>query len=443
MSWRTRIDPELGGSYRGARFWVERANTSAGRRWLIHEYPRRDTPYSEDMGLRAKSWRLTVFTAGDDYDRERDKLIEALDAPGAATLVHPYLGTHQAVADEVSIDEGVASGGVCMFQITFRPSGEETLPAATLDTQREVGLAAGLLEGTIFEDFAANFSVDGLLGFSLDSVLRDVTAIVRSIENVVGGIADQIASVIRFPMNLAAIVLGGFNRLKSAVMMPLRALDLYSGKSLLGRSGGNSDSGFTGGNVMGADPGSATAAGIVAASDAGRVLLAPGTPVRAIRMLRETAEGGLVVTPPVADTPERRQRARNTVAMQQLNGRMATLTAARLIAETPWSSRQDAEAAGRDVLDMIDLQMAGEEPISDTVYAALVALRVAVVEDLRARATALPGLTTYTPQVTLPALVIAHRLYGDARRADEIVMRNKVPHPGALRGGIELEVLSE
>ena len=47
------------------------------------------------------------------------------------------------------------------------------------------------------------------------------------------------------------------------------------------------------------------------------------------------------------------------------------------------------------------------------------------------------------PQTTLPALVVAHRLYGDATRADEITVRNNARHPGALRGGIELEVLSE
>jgi prophage DNA circulation protein len=43
----------------------------------------------------------------------------------------------------------------------------------------------------------------------------------------------------------------------------------------------------------------------------------------------------------------------------------------------------------------------------------------------------------------LPALVVAHRLYGDAARADEITVRNGARHPGALRGGIALEVLSE
>lgn len=415
MSWHDRLDPERRGSFRGVEFHVDRYDTQGGRRWLIHEYPRRDRPYSEDMGRRAREWRLEFFVAGDDYDLQRDELIEALDAPGAATLVHPYLGTFSVVATDPRWSESTREGGVCTFQVTFVESGEEHFPTRRVDTQRQVMQAADTFEDAMAQDFADQWSVEGLLGWSLVAVERDLAAIVRGIEDVVGGIADQVADAIRMPGDIVSTVLGGYNRLRSAVMRPVRALDLYSGSSVLG-------SGASGG---------------------GRVLLSPGTPVRAARLLRDTGTSGDSVTPPIADTPERRQRARNTVAANQLNGRAAAVEASRLVAETDWVSRGDAEAAGQDTLALIDAQMGGDEPISDAVYGALVTLRAAVAEDLRARATALPGMTAYTPQRTLPALVVAHRLYGDARRADEIAVRNGVPHPGALRGGIALEVLSE
>jgi prophage DNA circulation protein len=39
--------------------------------------------------------------------------------------------------------------------------------------------------------------------------------------------------------------------------------------------------------------------------------------------------------------------------------------------------------------------------------------------------------------------VVAHQLYGDATKADEIIARNRnVRHPGFVRGGQALEVLS-
>lgn len=415
MSWHERLDPERRGSFRGVAFHVERYDTMGGRRWLVHEYPRRDRPYAEDMGRKAREWRLQFFVAGDDYDRQRDELIEALDAPEPGELVHPYLGTFSVVATDPRWSESTSEGGVCTFEVTFIESGAETFPVESVDTQGLVMQAADELEAATIADFMRNWSVEGLLGWSLVSVERDLAAIMRGLENVVGDIAGQVAAAIRLPMNIAGIVMGGYNRLRNAVLEPVRALDLYSGRSVL--SSGDSGS--------------------------GRVRLSPGTPVRAARLMRETGESGNAVQVPIADTPERRQRARNTIAANQLNGRAAAVEAARLVAATDWLSRGDAEAAGADTLALIDAQMMQAEPISDAVYGALVTLRAAVTEDLRRRVIALPGLTAYTPQRTLPALVVAHRLYGDARRADEITVRNRVRHPGALRGGMPLEVLSD
>ncbi|WP_137972415.1 DNA circularization protein [Pseudomonas sp. F(2018)] len=416
MSWRDRIDPELRGSYRGIEFHVERADAVGGRRWLVHEYPRRDVPYAEDMGRRKKEWRLSLFVAGDDYDLQRDKLLAALDAPGAATLVHPYLGRLSAVATDVSFSENTREGGVCTFEVTFTESGQQLLPATSVDTQREVGQAADACEKATERDFFDRWSVEGLTGWSLTSIERDLSAVIGGLEGFVGGIADDIASVIRFPTNIVGIVLGGYNRLRNAVMRPVNALDLYDGGSVLSSSDDD---------------------------DSGRLQLPPGTPTRAVRMLLDAGTAGDTVAIPAADTPQNTQRAENILAARQLNGRLAAITAARVVADTDWLSRQDAEAAGSNALTLLDHELQTEVAINDEVYNTLAALRAALATDLRSRATALPNMTNYTPQATLPALVVAHRLYGDATRADEICVRNNVRHPGALRGGMALEVLSE
>lgn len=413
MTWRDRIDPELRGSYRGVEFFVERADTTLGRRWLVHEYPRRDVPYAEDLGRRKKEYRLSFFVAGDDYDYQRDALIEALDAPGAATLVHPYLGTMSAVATDARMSESTAEGGSCTFEVTFTESGQELEPETTIDTQLEVENAADEAEEETKKDFLDRFSVEGLTGFSLDAIQRDIAAIVDGVNKVVGDIAEEITSIIRFPMNVYGLVLGGYNRIRNAVMRPINALGMYSGKSALSQS------------------------------SSGRLRMTVGTPARAVRMLREAGTSGDSVAAPPADTPEKKQRANNIVAANQLNGRLAAITAARIVAETDWLSRQDAESAGEDALALIDHELQTAAPISDDAYNALVALRAALSTDLRTRALAMPNLTEYTPQATLPALVIAHQLYGDANRADEICVRNNVRHPGAVRGGMSLEVLSE
>ena len=94
----------------------------------------------------------------------------------------------------------------------------------------------------------------------------------------------------------------------------------------------------------------------------------------------------------------------------------------------------------RDELsDRLELEA---ETADDSVYTALVDLRAATVRDLTARGASLAGLRTVTPAATLPALVLAHRLYGDAARADELTLRNRLRHPGFVVGGSALEVLS-
>ena len=53
----------------------------------------------------------------------------------------------------------------------------------------------------------------------------------------------------------------------------------------------------------------------------------------------------------------------------------------------------------------------------------------------------------YTPGATLPAIVIAQIVYGDAigevaARAEQIVARNRIAHPAFVPGGEPLELLS-
>ena len=231
MSWHERIDSELIGSYRGVPFHVDNAETKGGQRWLLHEYPRRDRPYSEDMGRKARAWTLTLFVAGDDYDRQRDALIDAFDAPGTATLVHPYLGRFAAVASEVSWSESSRNGGVCTFTVTFAEAGDEAYPVTTVDSRREVEKSADHTEARAKEDFGKTWSVDGLSDWSLADLEYDLNDMLGDLDDLINGIADDIAAEFRAPGNMAGAMMGAFNRFSDAVMRPGNALSMYSGES--------------------------------------------------------------------------------------------------------------------------------------------------------------------------------------------------------------------
>ncbi|MBL4763528.1 MAG: hypothetical protein JKY93_12630 [Gammaproteobacteria bacterium] len=78
---------------------------------------------------------------------------------------------------------------------------------------------------------------------------------------------------------------------------------------------------------------------------------------------------------------------------------------------------------------------------SDNTFDKLSALRRAVVNDSHARVAQLPSVVEFLPNEALPALVLAHKLYDDANRDDEIVRRNNARHGGFIPGGKAVEYL--
>jgi len=105
-----------------------------------------------------------------------------------------------------------------------------------------------------------------------------------------------------------------------------------------------------------------------------------------------------------------------------------------------------ADAASlRDQLDeRLDAEIiAAGDGGDDAVFAELRELRAKTVLDLDSRGARLPALRTFRLPATLPALVVASRLYDDPLRDSEIVARNGIRAPGFIRSQLDLEVLAE
>lgn len=379
------------GSFRGVPFIVPEHDATFGRRTALHEYPLRDLPYVEDLGRKAREFSLTVFvdnslTTDGDYLTARDALIAALEKPGSGPLVHPWFGTLQvSVTAPAKLSESTREGGRATFTIACVESGELQFPNATPDTVVGVQTAAAAAETAALNDFARVFSAPESY---LAEIEAELTRTLSKLTVAVGSVAGPIAAEIRAPYNMGVAILGAVGKIGTVATEPLRALKLYEGL-------------FNAGNDSPAVP---------------------------------------------TTTPTRVQQAQSTQAMQQMVQRAAVLRATTASAAAVYASLNDALATRDRLLAALDAQMGAtqivtSEPIDDDLYQALAGLRAAVNEDLTIRGGKLPRITRYTPPTTMPALVIAHRLYGDASRADEIVARNNIRHPGFVPGGVALEVL--
>jgi prophage DNA circulation protein len=144
--WRSKLQPA---SFRGATFHVETDGISSGRRIALHEYPKRNTPYAEDMGKLAQRHTVEGYMIMSpsklDFTGDRDALIKALEADGPATLIHPSMGTMQVMAGPYTVNETREKGGMCTFHMTFIEAGSAG-SSGSGDTQSGVNSAASALE---------------------------------------------------------------------------------------------------------------------------------------------------------------------------------------------------------------------------------------------------------------------------------------------------------
>jgi hypothetical protein len=406
--WRDR---KQGASFRGVPFLVDTDSVPVGRRTQLHEFPQRDQPFVEDLGRRTRQYKFTGFVAGDDFLAQRDRLLTALDTPGAGELVHPWFGRLTVTAGECELSHARTELGMARFNLVFI-DGMLEFPAQSPNTRRALAAQAPSLLGSIKERFnaamapvdlarqrasAVRSALSGAMGFALKflspgtALGTDISGLVSSLMNGPGAFADS----------------------------------LLSGISGLERS-------FSGYGSSGSFSGSAAkAAAVSALPTSAPVPVDPevATIQRAVIGLVQDA-ALLDVLLDMAEVPVAvRQGVSAPAAVDvQLAQQGATVEAGTEV-ETAVPVADDVLAV-RDSISEALWSVAGESPPEH--FGVLSEARVALDRHLTEVARSGVGLRVYAPAETVSALVLANALYGDALRSGEIVARNRVRHPGFM-----------
>ena len=145
-------------SFRRIVFHVEDGGRSSGRRTVVHEYPKRNEPYAEDMGRHARRFQFSgylIYRPSDplyEYTSQRRLLYEALEADDVGTLVHPVFasGGMQAMCERFSMTESRERGGFTQFEMAFVESGSPVSAlGVSMDTFGNVMDKAAALEDSL------------------------------------------------------------------------------------------------------------------------------------------------------------------------------------------------------------------------------------------------------------------------------------------------------
>lgn len=157
--WRDALLPA---SFDGVSFHVETGGREGGRRIVVHQFPKRELPYSEDLGRRAIEFTIRgyciqfPFDAGlqpdasgrmaplymKDYRVARDLLQQRLDTGGPGVLQLPTARTTMTVVcTRYRLTEEEQRGGFCVFDMSFVEFGLPLLTPAS-STQQDLATAA-------------------------------------------------------------------------------------------------------------------------------------------------------------------------------------------------------------------------------------------------------------------------------------------------------------
>lgn len=393
MSWRERIRPA---KFRATEFYVESSDFKTGRRGPVHEFPQKAIPWREDMGRKARVWTVEGYVLGEEYLTAKDALITELEKEGPGELVHPYYGTVRVAVGDVTVRETRADGGIARFSIEFlETTPEAPQPAVAINAVSKLTDAAAGATAAVGDDFLSRFNPGTLMSSVSDALINAsaaIKAVLPSLPFDAQTIAALRARVDAFADNVGTLIGAPADLLNELV-------------DLFGDLAGATDSGVP-------------------------------VPPSALLQVYSFDPG---VRPP-ATTDNRAQEQANFDAAHLLVQRLALIQAATLAPLQTFDSYEDAVSSREEITELLDEQA---ETAADDTFPVMLQLRADLTTAVPGEASDLPRLVPYTPPSQAPSLVLLHRLYGNLDLEADLLARNGVKHPGFIRGGVELEVLSD
>lgn len=419
MAWRDNLRPA---SFRGVPFFVDSITRTQDLHADEQVFPGRDDPGDavavEHMGLGPRRFRIDAFVVGPDYDERLAALEAALEEPGPGRLVHPYRGelVVSVVGQVQTVEQRQRLGyaRVSFTVVVTESFGLRRTPdlEAILDRDLDAFLDA------LARDFRVQYD-DGLPQELQQSSADAFAAAASALSDVYAAVTSGIGEVADF----ASEVGGAMRELERFASAPFDAAN-----ALIHALGTITSAPQ---RMLGAALSLETRGGAVVDS-----LMA------AVRPLIRFGDLAAILE----TTPNRAAEARNRDAVVQLVRGAAIGQTIRAVARLPYDARAQAIRVRDELVEaldrLVDEGSAGSTTDSGAeLYEALTRARAATVGHLSAVARRLPELMPYEVPADLPALVIAHLLYADATREDEIVRRNDPPRPWLIPAGTVLEVV--
>lgn len=444
MAWKETL---LDASFRGARFDVLRTRDHGERAIVEHDYPYRPGAEVEDMGRKARRISITAVFYGPQYENALEQLIKALEEPGKGELVHPVFGAITVQVASWDIPHEAEQPDHAEVTLEF----VEALPDNTF-----LG-ATGQRGATQNAALAAQNSAENVRQSAGKAFARWVETTARQFS-----LANKVEA-----LNELHDALDAYDATRSAGRAAVNYLDFPSAyladlEAAQGAKAAPFGSGSTGGfrnwqRISGVftsrnpSGGSGRTYPTAPSAYAGTVTTGPasGLPEPSPTVSLPTPTSARTSTTADLTTPQGATRAH--VAVLANVGQTATMSdhATDLLGaevDTPTLTPQEVEAVVGNVRDRLQdcMDMARQVLPAQDAYPLVQALRdaaLALQQLGEAIINARPPLVLHTVATPCNMHLLAHRLYGDYRRAGEIERLNPaIRNPNFLGAGQQVVV---
>lgn len=407
MSWKDRSAP---GFFRDVPFFLEFKEQEGGRKLVKHEYPLRDTRTIEDLGLKDKIVSISCYVIGNNYIDKRDALINALEQKGSGKLSLPYDNFDSLLfsVDAFKVRESKDEGGIAFFSIDFVKGEEKAiLPAESLNSS----LAVNKKVDTAFAN--TNAAVNSKFVTQIQQFRKSGVAVLTSasttLKNAFAKIAtiaepakESLEELTQFGADLNNTIDGLILDADELLRSPFKAADRF--RDLFES-----------------------------------IFDAPALPSRNISALLEAYDFVPSVGKPAPVTSNRIIEGTNYDLLNFFIKSYAICTAARFAPTAEFESYESALDIRNQIADRFDLLI---DVADDVNYVSLLDLRSFLINAIPNPNADLPRISSFTPAVSLPSLVITHIIYGNVDKELDLVDRNNITKPGFVLGGRELSFIS-
>lgn len=155
--WRDQLLPATFGN---AMFHVASGSKENGRRIVMHQFPKKDLPYAEDMGRRNVEFTVRGYCISYPFDTDvplynrdyriaRDILQERLSTGGDAILQLPSLEPMSVVCPSWKLTEEERFGGYCVFDMNFVEFGKPPFKPVTSSRDNLINMSTQMRDRVV------------------------------------------------------------------------------------------------------------------------------------------------------------------------------------------------------------------------------------------------------------------------------------------------------